>query len=149
MNTYILCNKSLEPISFLYLENNENDYDKLFTVCTDENYRNQGMANSLLNNTILHRLNNNKNKKMILEVYNDEEINRNNNDVKQNAIMTLFNKNGFEDTPKQNITKYAQNNLVSQTNGTKIMTFNPKLFMNNNKHLKKQMNNKTKKYCSH
>ena len=133
MNTYILCNENLEPVSFLYLENNDNDYDKIYTVCTDNKYRNQGMGSLLLNNMIKERINMNRDK-MILEVYNDDEINRdvNKNDVLQNKIMKLFGSQGFVETPKENISEYARNNLVSQNNGTKIMTLEPNLFLKNN-----------------
>ena len=146
MTAHILCNETLEPISFLYLENNENDYDKLYTMCTDNKYRNKGMGSLLLNNMITNQLNNKRNK-MILEVYNDKEIGRNKTDILQNHIVNLFSSKGFKETPKENITEYARNNLVSHINGTKIMTLDPKLFIKKNNNEMKNLNTIGKTYC--
>ena len=146
MSTFILCNDKLEPLSMLYLENNENDYNKIFSFCTDKNNRDQGNGSLLLNNVLTNQMNNNKNK-IILEVYNDEEIKRESNDVLQNKIMNIFNTKGFENIQPEHLNETAKNNLVSQNKGTKVMSFNPKLFINNNKDEMKNLNSTAKKYC--
>ena len=53
-----------------------------------------------------------------------------------------------EITNENEITDRARMNLVSHNNGTKIMTFNPKLFIQNNNNQKKFLNKKAKKNCS-
>ena len=42
--TLILTSSNLTPISFLYIEKNTDDYDKIWTVCTDPKFRGMGMS---------------------------------------------------------------------------------------------------------
>ena len=57
---YILTTSTLAPISFLYVEKNIDDYDKIWTVCTDPDFRNQGMSTKLLRCVIVKQLNRKK-----------------------------------------------------------------------------------------
>ena len=123
--TYILTDKKLVPISMLYVEKNENDYDKIWTVCTDNKYRGKGMSSKLMNFMIVSQLNNeNSNRNdMLLEVYNDHIISRQENDVKQKQIMGLFGSKGFKQINPKSLSDYSYNNLLSNDGQTKIMVF--------------------------
>lgn len=130
-DTYILTSKKMNPISMLYVEKNENDFDKVWTVCTDKNYRGRGMSSKLLNYMIVNQLNQNRND-MLLEVYNDHIINREERDVKQKQIMSLFGSKGFINTNPMSLSQHSYNNLLSNKGETKIMVFNPKDWTNKN-----------------
>ena len=130
-DTYILTSKQMNPISMLYVEKNENDFDKVWTVCTHKDYRGKGMSSKLLNYMIVNQLNNNRND-MLLEVYNDYIINRKERDVKQKQIMSLFGSKGFENINPNILSKHSYDNLLSNEGETKIMVFNPKEWLNKN-----------------
>ena len=123
--TYILTDKKLVPISMLYVEKNEDDYDKIWTVCTDRNYRGKGMSSKLINFMIVNQLNNENSDRndMLLEVYNDHIISREDNDVKQSQIMGLFGSKGFKQKNPKTLSDYSYNNLLSNDGQTKIMVF--------------------------
>ena len=133
--TYILTDKKLVPISMLYVEKNENDYDKIWTVCTDNKYRGKGMSSKLMNFMIVSQLNNeNSNRnEMLLEVYNDHIISRQENDVKQKQIMGLFGSKGFKQINPKSLSDYSYNNLLSNDGQTKIMVFDKEKWRNKNK----------------
>ena len=125
-DTYILTTKKMHPISFLYIEKNEDDYDKVWTVCADKKFRGRGLTSKLMDFTIdkqLKNSNSNRNN-MLLEVFNDEIINRQDKDVKQEQIMSLFNSKGFRETNPNNLSQHSFNNLLSKIGETKIMIFN-------------------------
>ena len=142
--TVILCSHELEPISFLYIEQNEDDYDKIWTVCTDNAFRGQGMSSKLLEWTHINQLNNNRHK-MLLEVFEDDIINRDENDVLQSQIMSHFSKNGYDYTPLENLDKNTFNNLMKKNGETKIMIFNPQRWYNENSRLNHKLNSNIKK----
>jgi hypothetical protein len=124
--TYILTTKKMRPISFLYIEKNEDDYDKVWTVCADKKFRGRGLTSKLMDFTIEKQLkNSNPNRNnMLLEVFNDEIINRHNKDVKQEHIMGLFNSKGFREINPNKLPQHSFNNLLSKVGETKIMIFN-------------------------
>lgn len=148
--TYILTNKRLVPISMLYVEKNEDDYDKIWTVCTDRNYRGKGMSSKLINFMIVNQLNNeNSNRNdMLLEVYNDHIISREENDVKQKQIMGLFGSKGFKNTDPQSLSDYSYNNLLSNDGQTKIMVFDRNEWRKKNKGEYRKLNLPTRKLFS-
>ena len=133
-DTYILTTKKMAPISLLYVEKNENDFDKIWTVCTDNKFRGQGMSSKLINFMITKQLNekNPNRNTMLLEVYNDHIISREENDVKQSQIMGLFGSIGFVNTEPKTLSEHSFNNLLSNDGQTKIMVFNPKLWIQKN-----------------
>jgi GNAT superfamily N-acetyltransferase len=137
--TLILTKGNLEPLSFLYIEKNENDFDKIWTVCTDNEYRGQGLSSLLLNFMIVRQLNQ-KRKDMMLEVYNDHIINRNENDVLQKQIMSLFNSKGFNHTEVADLEEHSQNNLLSNSGDTKIMVFKPEEWLQKNENEESNLN---------
>ena len=149
-NTYILANKKMSPISMLYVEKNEEDFDKIWTVCTDNKYRGKGMSSKLLNYMIASQLNNsnpNRNN-MLLEVYNDHIIDRTENDVKQSQIMGLFGSKGFVDTDPKTLSQHSFNNLLSNDGKTKIMVFKPQQWLQKNSQEKPKLNMEAKAICS-
>lgn len=145
--TVILCNKNLVPIAFLYVEQKEDDYDKVWTVCTDNEYRGQGISSKLMNWTTINQLNNNRSK-MLLEVYDDNVISRGEEDVLQNQIMTHFGKNGFDYTPLEKLDSNTYNNLMCKNGDTKIMIFNPQRWYQEHKNSRLNLNSRGKKICS-
>lgn len=148
--TLILVSNELEPISFLYVEKNEDDYDKIWTVCTNNEYRGKGMSSMLLNYMITRQLNKNRNK-MLLEVYNDHIISREEEkDVVQKQIMAVFGSKGFEHTPLDYLEKnenHTYNNLLSNTGDTKIMIFNPKKWIKQNNNEQRNLNSIARSIC--
>ena len=120
--TLILTNKKYDPISFLYIEKNDLDYDKIWTVCTDKKYRGQGMSSKLLNYMINKQNNNNRNR-LLLEVYNDNSIGRKDNDPRQEQIMGLFSNNGFKYVPHNSLPYLTQMNLLTKEGEGKIMIY--------------------------
>tara|TARA_B110000285_G_scaffold227077_1_gene287782 strand:+ start:27 stop:812 length:786 start_codon:yes stop_codon:yes gene_type:complete len=141
-DTYILTTKKMVPISLLYVEKNENDFDKIWTVCTDNKFRGKGMSSKLINFMIVKQLNDkNKNRNtMLLEVYNDHIISRKEKDVKQSQIMGLFGSKGFVNTDPKTLSEYSFNNLLSNDGQTKIMVFNPKLWIQKNPKENRKLN---------
>ena len=138
-NTYVLLSDELVPISYLYVEKNETDYDKVWTVCTDKNHREGGMASLLINFMLVKQLNEKRNR-MLLEVYNDNDISRDNEDVKQKIIMSLFGKKGFVHKQKEDLEEETQNNLLGKNGETKVMVFNPQDFVKNNPDEERNLN---------
>ena len=132
------------PISYLYVERNEIDYDKVWTVCTDKNHREGGMASLLINFMLVKQLNEKRNR-MLLEVYNDNDISRDNNDVKQKIIMSLFGKKGFVHKQKEDLEEETQNNLLGKNGETKVMVFNPENFLKNNPDEERNLNSNGRK----
>jgi hypothetical protein len=147
-DTYILTTKKMAPISLLYIEKNENDFDKIWTVCTDNKLRGKGMSSKLINFMIVKQLNDkNKNRNtMLLEVYNDHIISRQENDVKQSQIMGLFGSKGFVNTDPKTLSEYSFNNLLSNDGKTKIMVFNPKLWIQKNTKENRKLNSTANKF---
>jgi GNAT superfamily N-acetyltransferase len=149
--TLILVSSQMEPISLLYVEKNEDDYDKIWTVCTDSKFRGQGMTSKLLNYMITRQLNKKRNK-MLLEVYNDHIISRKEeeNDVVQKQIMAVFGSKGFEHTPLEYLEKnenHTFNNLLSNTGETKVMIFNPKKWCQDNGDEQRNLNSSARTTC--
>lgn len=146
--TYILTSNNLTPISFLYVEerNQDNDYDKVWTVCTDKEYRGKGMSSKLMNEMTVNQLNNNRNR-MLLEVYNDDVIHRNNNDVRQKQIMAHFGKNGFVHTPLEDLSHESHSGLIHPLGNTKLMVFNPTSWYENNNIQVRNLNSKARRLC--
>ena len=122
--TYVLTTKSMIPISMLYVERNEDDYDKIWTVCTENKFRGRGMSSKLLDIMIKKQLAE-KRKKMLLEVFEDTILNRKENDVKQSQIMGLFSSKGFQHINHNNLNQHTFNNLLYNDGKTKIMVFRP------------------------
>lgn len=145
--TLILCSGNLTPISFLYIEKNDDDYDKIWTVCSDPEKRGQGMSSKLLKYMIVKQLNEDR-PKMLLEVFNDQVISREDNDVKQSQIMTHFGNNGFENTALEDLDRHTYNNLLSNDGRTKIMIFNPKKWLQDNKEENRNLNSNAKELCN-
>ena len=145
-DTYVLTTKKMVPISMLYVEKNEDDYDKIWTVCTDKKYRGKGMSGKLLNHMIVNQLNNkNSNRNSILlEVYNDHIIIREENDVKQKQIMGLFGSKGFNHIDTKKLSEKSFNNLLSNDGQTKIMVFNKDKWLNSNRKEFRKLNNNSK-----
>ena len=121
--TVVATNNNLEPMSFLYIELRENDYDKMWTVCTDNKQRGKGFSSFVIENAIKEEKKR-KRKRLLLEIYNDEIIERNKQEPKQNHIMNHFFKHGFKETNRSKLTSFTLNNLISNNNETKIMTLN-------------------------
>ena len=143
-DTYVLLSNELVPISYLYVEKNQSDYDKIWTICTDKKHREGGMASLLMNFMLINQLNQNRNK-MLLEVYNDNEISRDNDDVKQKIIMGLFGKKGFVHSNKEQLEEHSRNNLLGKNNETKVMVFNPENFLKNNPDEERNLNSNGRK----
>ena len=145
--TIIISDAHLQPISMLYVEKNENDFDKVWTVCTDKAYRGQGISSMILNYMIVKQLND-KRDKMLLEVYNDDEINRDTDkDVLQKHIMKLFSSKGFKDTEVDSFSEETRNNLLNRNNNTRVMVFNPENWLNSNSDEKRNLNSEAKRTC--
>jgi GNAT superfamily N-acetyltransferase len=149
-HTYILTSENLTPISFLYVEriDSEDDYDKVWTVCTDPAYRGKGMSSKMMNHMTVDQLNQNRGR-MLLEVFNDHVISRDEEDVKQSQIMNHFQKNGFVHTPLEELSSTAQNNVIHPTGNTKIMIFKPENWYHNNRDQGRNLNHKAKQMCNH
>ena len=149
-DTYILTSKKMEPISMLYVEKNEDDFDKIWTVCTNNKYRGKGMSSKLLNYMIVNQLNNpNQNRNdMLLEVYNDHIIGREDNDVKQSQIMGLFGSKGFINTNPLSLSEHSFNNLLANDGKqTKIMVFHPDKWLMKNRSEYRKLNKNAKLIC--
>jgi len=68
--TFVATDENIVPISYLHIEIRENDYDKMWTVCTNPKNRGQGYSSFVVKNTLKHQKRNNR-RKLLLEVYND------------------------------------------------------------------------------
>lgn len=170
-HTYILTSSNLTPISFLYVERkddsinygrdnrngnnhesmierdiNPGDYDKIWTVCTDPEYRGKGKSSKLMNHVTIDQLNNNRSQ-MLLEVFNDHVISREENDVKQSQIMNHFGNNGFVHIPLEELSEMAQSNVIHPTGNTKIMIFRPDKWYENNQEQGRNLNHQAKQLC--
>ena len=147
-HTYILTSSNLTPISFLYVErrNQENDYDKVWTVCTDDSYRGKGMSSKLMNHMTVEQLNDNRDR-MLLEVYDDKVISRRENDVLQKDIMNHFTKNGFQHTPLEDISPEAHSGLLQPLGKSKLMVFQPPVWYQNNNNQARNLNSQAKRRC--
>ena len=145
--TILLTDAQLQPISMLYVEKNSDDFDKIWTVCTDKDYRGQGISSLILNYMIVKQLNE-KRDKMLLEVYNDNEINRETDkDVLQKHIMKLFSSKGFGHKDVSTFSENTRNNLLHRNDNTKVMVFNPQDWLDNNSEEKRNLNLEAKKTC--
>ena len=146
--TIILTDSHLQPISMLYVEKNENDFDKIWTVCTDKDYRGQGISSLILNYMIVRQLNERRDK-MLLEVYNDDHINRDtDSDVLQKQIMKLFSSKGFEHKDVNTFSENTRNNLLHRNDDTKVMVFNPQDWLTKNNDEERNLNNDAKNTCN-
>ena len=112
----------------LYVERNENDYDKIWTVCTNKKFRGKGMSGKLLDIMIKKQLSE-KRRDMLLEVFEDDVLNRQENDVKQSQIMGLFSSKGFQHINHNTLPYHTFNNLLYNDGRTKIMVFKPVRWM--------------------
>ena len=118
--TYILTDLKLTPISFLYIELKNNDYDKMWTVCSDKNHRGEGNSSIVVENS-LRDLKKNKRNKVLLEVYNDDVIGRRDDDPRQEHIMKHFLNQGFKHRERNELTEHTRKNLLSPREETKVM----------------------------
>ena len=120
--TYILTDLKLKPLSFLYIELKNNDYDKMWTVCSDKNHRGEGNSSIVVDNS-LKDLKKNKRNKVLLEVYNDNVIGRKDDDPRQEHIMSHFLNQGFKQKERKELSEHTRNNLLSPREETKVMVF--------------------------
>lgn len=118
--TYILTDLKLKPLSFLYIELKNNDYDKMWTVCTDPESRGKGFSSFVLSNSLKEQMVK-KRKRILLEVYNDDVIHRRENEPKQSHIMEHFRKHGFNEVLRQQLSPTTQSQLLSDRDETKVM----------------------------
>lgn len=120
--TFILTDLELTPISFLYIELLSNDYDKVWSVCSDKKKRGEGNSSIVLNNAIKDYQKSKRNG-LLLEVYNDKTIDRDENDPLQSHIMNHFQKHGFKKRDREKLEFNTLNNLLSRDEGTQVMIF--------------------------
>lgn len=118
--TYILTDLNLTPLSFLYIELKNNDYDKMWTVCSDKNHRGEGNSSLVVKNS-LRDLKKNKRNRVLLEVYNDDVIGRKDDDPRQEHIMSHFLNQGFKHKERSELSDHTRNNLLSPREETKVM----------------------------
>jgi GNAT superfamily N-acetyltransferase len=145
--TLILTSDNLTPIAFLYLQKKEDDYDKVWTVCTDPEYRGKGISSILLNCLFIKQLND-KRPEMLLEVFYDDIIHRGEKDIKQKQIMKHFSQHGFEPKTYDELTPHTVSNLLSNDNRTKVMTFNPqKWYANHSQNNRRDLNSQALQIC--
>ena len=120
--TTVATDELLTPISFLHIEQKEDDYDKMWTVCTDQQKRGNGFSSFVIQNTIKEEIKR-KRKRLLLEIYNDDVIERIGDEPRQNDIMNHFTKQGFRETSRDELTPFTISNLLSSSGETKIMTY--------------------------
>jgi hypothetical protein len=118
--TGIATDENLIPQSYLHIERKHNDYDKMWTVCTNPESRGKGFSSFVITNSLKEQKAK-KRKRMLLEVYNDDVINRRENDTKQNQIMDHFKKHGFNEVHRQQLSPTIQSQLLSDRDETKVM----------------------------
>lgn len=121
--TFVATDENIVPISYLHIEMRKNDYDKMWTVCTNPKNRGQGYSSFVVKNTLKHQKRNNR-RKLLLEVYNDDTIERQGEETRQETIMNHFQNHGFIETNRNNLSSYTRSNLLSDSGETKIMTCN-------------------------
>ena len=97
-----------------------NDYDKMWTVCSDKHHRGEGNSSLVVNNAIKEHKKSKRNG-LLLEVYNDDVIGRKDDDPLQNHIVEHFKNQGFNVKDRNDLSDYTRNNLLSQNNDTKVM----------------------------
>ena len=118
--TNILTDLDLVPLSFLYIELQDTDYDKMWTVCSDKNRRGEGNSSIVVDNTIKEQKKKKRNK-LLLEIYNDDVIGRKEEDPRQKDIMAHFLKQGFKNILRGKLSENTKSNLLTQRDDTKIM----------------------------
>ena len=96
------------------------DYDKMWTVCTDKEKRGEGNSSLVVDNAIKEHKKS-KRKGLLLEVYNDNVIERRDDDPLQNHIVNHFENHGFKIKNRNELNEYTQQHLLSQNNETKVM----------------------------
>lgn len=118
--TTIATDEKLEPKSYLHIEKKQNDYDKMWTVCTDPKSRGKGYSSYVISNTLKEEKRN-KRKRILLEVYNDNVIGRHGNDPRQNQIMEHFKRHGFNEIDHNKLSHHTRSGLLSNKNETRVM----------------------------
>ena len=121
--TAIGTDAKLEPFSYLHVERKQNDFDKIWTVCTHPESRGKGYSSFVLSN-VLRKQRNDRRKNMLLEVYNDDIIGRKEYEPKQRDIMEHFSKHGFNEVSRNGLSSNTVNQLISRDDETKIMICN-------------------------
>ena len=119
--TFILTDQELEPVSFLYIELKNNDYDKMWTVCTDKEQRGNGLSTILVNNCL--KCQKKRKNDILLEIFDDEEIERINDEPRQSHIKKLFSNCGFKEKHRSELDSNTINNLLMSNNGSKVMIY--------------------------
>ena len=118
--TGIATDENLIPQSYLHIERKINDYDKVWTVCTNPESRGKGFSSFVITNSLKEQKAK-KRKRMLLEVYNDDVINRRDNEPKQNQIMDHFKKHGFNEVLRNKLSDTTRKQLLSDRDETKVM----------------------------
>jgi hypothetical protein len=118
--TVILTDLELVPISFLYIEMLSDDYDKMWTVCSDKAKRGEGNSSIVVDNAIKEHKKSKRNG-LLLEVYNDNVIGRKDNDPLQEDIVKHFINRGFKVKNRNELNEYTRSNLLSPKDETKVM----------------------------
>ena len=121
--TAIATDEKLEPQSYLHIEKKNNDYDKMWTVCTDPNSRGKGYSSYVISNTLKEEKRNKRNK-LLLEVYNDNVIGRHGNDPRQNQIIEHFKRHGFNEIQRNQLSPHTRSGLLSDKEETRVMVLN-------------------------
>ena len=121
--TAVGTDSKLEPQSYLHIEKKQDDFDKMWTVCTDPKSRGKGFSSYVISNTLKNQKRNNR-KRLLLEVYNDDVIGRHEGDPKQKDIMAHFLRHGFKQRERNELSEHTRNGLLSEREETKVMTCN-------------------------
>jgi GNAT superfamily N-acetyltransferase len=121
--TAIATDSNLIPHSYLHIERKDNDYDKMWTVCTHPTSRGKGFSSFVISNSLKEQKRNRR-KNLLLEVYNDDVINRRDNDPRQSHIMEHFRKHGFNEVDRNQLSPNTRRGLLSEKEETKVMTCN-------------------------
>ena len=66
--TAIATDLKLCPVSYLHIERNDADFDKLWTVCTHPEYRGKGFSSFILSNSLKKQKNDKKKKYIIRSI---------------------------------------------------------------------------------
>ena len=121
--TGIATDENLVPQSYLHIERKNNDYDKMWTVCTNPESRGKGFSSFVISNSLKEQIAK-KRKSILLEVYNDDVIHRRENEPKQSHIMEHFRKHGFNEVLRTQLSPTTQSQLLSNNDETKVMVIN-------------------------
>ena len=121
--TGIATDENLVPQSYLHIERKSNDYDKMWTVCTNPESRGKGFSSFVISNSLKEQIAK-KRKSILLEVYNDDVIHRRENEPKQSHIMEHFRKHGFNEVLRTQLSPTTQSQLLSNSDETKVMVIN-------------------------